>query len=93
MENARRASTPSRYSPLPQITKPEAMTAEMFASNQRSLKKIERRLNKKVVESNLKKDVREIVLAELNVRMLKKKNKNWRFPYDMYCKQIITGKD
>ena len=40
------------------------------------------------------KDIREMVVAELGLKKIKKaKTKNFRFPYDMYCKEIISGKD
>ena len=34
-----------------------------------------------------------MVVAELNLKKMKKTKKNWKFAYDMYCKEIVTGKD
>lgn len=39
------------------------------------------------------KDIRDFIVAELNLKKVKKNKKSWRFAYDMYCKEIKTGKD
>lgn len=40
-----------------------------------------------------KRDLRDVILQELNLKKTKKQRKTWRFPYEMYCKELVTGKD
>ena len=77
---------------------------DLLAKTSLKLDKLERKLAKKsrkktqdtlgTIESAEKnQDIRNMVMAELNLRKIKKNKKNWRFAYDMYCKELISGKD
>ena len=54
---------------------------------------MERKLLKKQKNEGKKKDLRDMVIEELNLKKMKKNKKIQKFAYDMHCKDIVNGKD
>ena len=71
---------------------------EQLTTNIQKLEKLERRLmrggrsgNRKKSMFNDKEEPNDTTFGRENRRKAKKEKKNWRFAYDLYCKELMTG--